>query len=113
MRPRTAERTLSVCHRQLQPTRPAAANSGRQVRPTKVSHGVASPYVVAGHAEAFVQALFTTKPGTGEPRTGRCEPEAFNVRIGLHPGGTLLVPIKPPFSACHHGAVRLMHMTPP
>jgi len=84
-----------------------------QKLPTKVSHGVASPYVVAGHAEAFVQALFTTKPGTGEPRTGRCEPEAFNVRIGLHPGGTLLVPIKPPFSACHHGAVRLMHMTPP
>ncbi|MGZ4480949.1 MAG: DUF4232 domain-containing protein, partial [Gaiellales bacterium] len=91
----------------------ALVGKRRQRLPTKVSHGVASPYMIVGHAEAFVQALFITKPGPGEPTRGRCEAEAFTARISLHPDGTLLVPIKPPFSACDHGAVRLMHMTPP
>jgi Protein of unknown function (DUF4232) len=46
----------------------------RQKLPTKVSHGVASPYVIGGHAEALLGALFATTPGPGEPTTGPCEP---------------------------------------
>jgi hypothetical protein len=84
-----------------------------QKLPTEVSHGVASPFVIAAHTYGLVQFFFTTTRGPGEPTTGPCEPEAFTARIGLHPGGQLLVTIKPPFSACHHGAVTIMHMTPP
>jgi hypothetical protein len=87
-------------------------NHGQKL-PTKASPGVASPFVIAGHTYALVQFFFTTTRGPGEPTTGRCEPNAFTARIGLHPGGQLLVAIKPPFSACDHGAVTVMHMTPP
>ena len=65
---------------------------------------VVYPYVISAHAQAQALVGFDTKAGSGEPRTGSCEPLASQLAITPRPkAGQLVTRINPPIHACHHG----------
>jgi Domain of unknown function (DUF4232) len=82
--------------------------AGGSPLPTSVTGGVVSPKVIGAHARVSAAATLDTKPGAGEPRSGPCEAAARTLSVTLAPAtGALEIPLKPPRSACHRGAITL------
>jgi len=78
--------------------------------PTRVRTSVPYPIVLGHHHEVSLLATFASisRPGSGEPSHGPCEPKAAAVQISPHPGeGHLSAGLAPPTTVCHRGTMTL------
>jgi hypothetical protein len=83
--------------------------------PTREARSVPYPIIVAPHKQVSSLAGFASisRPGTGEPRHGACEPKAAKVRIDPRPGGgTLTTALTPPTTVCRHGLMSVSGLLP-
>jgi hypothetical protein len=71
----------------------AQSGSGKQV-------------VIAPGSSAAAQARFSPSvAGTGDSQSGRCQPEAWYLRVSPDGGGTVDVQIAPPTRVCERGTL--------
>jgi hypothetical protein len=84
-------------------------NANKSRLPTHVvaaGSGSGEQVVLAAGNTAHAQARFSPSvPGSGDSQSGRCQPEAWYLRVSPGGGGTVDVQIAPPTSVCERGTL--------
>jgi hypothetical protein len=84
-------------------------NANKHSLPTTIQAAQAAsgqPIVLAPGVSTKAQARFSPSvPGNGDSQSGRCQPEAWYLRVSPAGGGTLDVQIAPPTSVCEQGTL--------